>query len=52
MASQGQRNDKKTLKYKRTLCSFLQITEGSYISTNIIDKNTKNICNHPCHFYI
>ena len=34
---------KKTLKYKRTFCSFLQITRGSYISTDIIDKNMGNI---------
>ena len=34
---------KNTLKYKRTFCSFLQITGGSNISTNIIDKNMRNI---------
>ena len=33
----------KTLKYKRTFCSFLQLTEASCISANIIDKNTRNI---------
>ena len=33
----------KTLKSKGTFSSFLQITEGSYISTNIIDKNMRKI---------
>ena len=33
----------KTLRYKTTFCSFLQITESSYISPNIIDKNVKRL---------
>ena len=33
------------LKCKRAFCSFLQVTEASYLSTNsgIIDKNMRNI---------
>ena len=53
-ASQGHCKDKKTLKYKKTFCSFLQITEVSHISTNIIDKNVRNIDKliHMSFFYI
>ena len=36
---------KKTLQYKGNFCSFLQITEASYLSanSNIIEKNMRNI---------
>ena len=40
-ASQEQWKQKKTLKYKITVCYFSSIIDGSYISTNIIDKNMK-----------
>ena len=33
----------KNIKIWRTFCFFLQFTEGSYICTNIIDKNMRNI---------
>ena len=33
----------KNTKIWRTFCFFLQFTEGSYICTNIIDKNMRNI---------
>ena len=49
-ASRGQWKDKKTLKYKRTSCSFLQIAGGSYIFTNITDKNMRNINSSICLF--
>ena len=35
----------KNAKYKITFCSFLQITDGSYIYPLIIDKNMRNIYN-------
>ena len=42
-ASRGQWEERKTLRYKTTFCSFLQITESNYISPNIIDKIMRSI---------